>query len=126
MVVQRPERFDTDWLTLREPFDHAARSIELSRRLADRLPARPRLIDLGAGTGSLFRFLAPIIGRRQDWILIDRDGALLDDAFGVYRCVGSAKWLLRHGTERQAARLDTEGALEHAGCAGPSDGAESQ
>jgi SAM-dependent methyltransferase len=76
------ERFDADWLTLREPFDHAARSVALARRLADRLPKRPRLLDLGAGTGSLFRFLAPIIGRGQDWILIDSDAALLDDAFG--------------------------------------------
>lgn len=92
MVVQRPERFDTDWLTLREPFDHAARSIALSRRLADRLPARPRLIDLGAGTGSLFRFLAPIIGRRQDWILIDTDAVLLEEAFGR-----TAAWARRLG-----------------------------
>ena len=65
------ERFAADWLALREPFDHAARSVALARRLADRLPARPRLLDLGGGTGSLFRFLAPIIGRGQDWILLD-------------------------------------------------------
>jgi SAM-dependent methyltransferase len=76
------ERFDADWLALREPFDHAARSLHLARRLAERLPARPRLIDLGAGTGSMFRFLAPIIGRGQDWTLVDADPALLDDAFG--------------------------------------------
>ena len=30
----------------------------------------------------MFRFLAPIIGRGQDWLLIDTDAALLDDAFG--------------------------------------------
>jgi SAM-dependent methyltransferase len=76
------ERFDADWLALREPFDHAARSVWLARRLAERLPARPRLMDLGAGTGSMFRFLAPIIGRGQDWVLVDADAALLDDAFG--------------------------------------------
>jgi SAM-dependent methyltransferase len=75
-------RFDADWLALREPFDHAARSLHLARRLAERLPARPRLMDLGAGTGSMFRFLAPIIGRGQDWTLVDADAALLDDAFG--------------------------------------------
>ena len=86
------ERFDADWLTLREPFDHAARSVALARRLAERLPPRPRLLDLGAGTGSLFRFLAPIIGRGQDWILVDADAALLDDAFGR-----TAAWARRQG-----------------------------
>jgi SAM-dependent methyltransferase len=76
------ECFDADWLALREPFDHAARSLHLAQRLAERLPVRPRLVDLGAGTGSMFRFLAPIIGRGQDWTLVDADAALLDDAFG--------------------------------------------
>lgn len=76
------EAFDSDWLALREPFDHAARSAALARRLSERLPQRPRIVDLGAGTGSLFRFLAPIIGRRQDWLLVDADAALLDEAFG--------------------------------------------
>ena len=86
------EHFDADWLALREPFDRAARSVALARRLADRLPRRPRLLDLGAGTGSLFRFLAPIIGRGQDWILLDADAALLDDAFGR-----TAAWARRQG-----------------------------
>jgi len=86
------ERFAADWLTLREPFDHAARNAVLAQRLADRLPDRPRLLDLGGGTGSLFRFLAPIIGRRQDWILLDADAALLDEAFGR-----TAAWARRHG-----------------------------
>jgi hypothetical protein len=86
------QHFDANWLALREPFDRAARSVALARRLADRLPRRPRLLDLGAGTGSLFRFLAPIIGRGQDWILLDADAALLDDAFGR-----TAAWARRQG-----------------------------
>jgi hypothetical protein len=86
------ERFAVDWLALREPFDHAARSVALARRLADRLPRRPRLVDLGGGTGSLFRFLAPIIGRGQDWVLVDADAALLDEAFGR-----TAAWARRRG-----------------------------
>ena len=86
------EHFDADWLTLREPFDDAARSVALARRLADLLPRRPRLLDLGAGTGSLFRFLAPIIGRGQDWILFNSDAALLDEAFGR-----TAAWARRQG-----------------------------
>jgi SAM-dependent methyltransferase len=76
------EAFASDWLALREPFDHAARSVALAHRLSEWLPQRPRIVDLGAGTGSMFRFLAPIIGRRQDWLLVDGDAALLDEAFG--------------------------------------------
>ena len=86
------ERFAADWLALREPFDHAARSVALAQRLADRLPARPQLVDLAGGTGSMFRFLAPIIGRGQDWTLVDADAALLDDAFGR-----TAAWARRRG-----------------------------
>src|SRR5262249_32022650 len=75
-----------------EAFDHAARNVALAQRLAAQLPGRPRLLDLAAGTGSLFRFLAPIIGRGQDWVLIDRDDALLDEAFGR-----TAAWARRRG-----------------------------
>ena len=85
------DRFAADWLALREPFDLAARSVALARRFADRLPRRPRLMDLGAGTGSMFRFLAPIVGRGQDWILVNSDATLLDDAFGRI-----AAWARRH------------------------------
>jgi SAM-dependent methyltransferase len=87
------ESFDGAWLALREPFDHASRSVALAQRLAAHLPEkRPRLIDLGAGTGSLFRFLAPIIGRGQSWTLLDADAALLEDAFGR-----TAAWARRQG-----------------------------
>jgi SAM-dependent methyltransferase len=92
------ERFAADWLALREPFDRAARSLALARRLAERLPRRPRLVDLGAGTGSMFRFLAPIIGRGQDWVLVDADAALLDEAFGR-----TAAWARHQGFAATAA-----------------------
>ena len=74
------ESFSADWLALREPFDAAARSAALARRFADALPARPRILDLGAGTGSMMRWLKPIIGREQSWLLADADGALLERA----------------------------------------------
>ena len=86
------ERFSANWLALREPFDHAARSARLGRRLAALLPRRPRLVDLAGGTGSLFRSLAPVIGRGQDWTLIDTDVGLLDEAFGR-----TAAWARRQG-----------------------------
>lgn len=76
------QQFSADWLALREPFDRAARSLRLAKRLAGMLARRPRIVDLGGGTGSMFRFLAPIVGRGQDWVLLDADGALLDEAFG--------------------------------------------
>ncbi|MCS6921155.1 MAG: class I SAM-dependent methyltransferase [Elioraea sp.] len=75
------ETFSADWLSLREPFDRAARSPRLAEALAAALPPRPRLIDLGAGTGSLFRWLAPRLARPQVWTLVDADADLLDEAF---------------------------------------------
>ncbi|MBL6455619.1 class I SAM-dependent methyltransferase [Belnapia sp. T6] len=75
------EDFALDWLDLREPFDAAARSAALADRLLARLPARPRFLDLGAGTGSLLRFLAPRLGRAQAWTLVDSSRELLEAAF---------------------------------------------
>jgi hypothetical protein len=64
-----------DWLALREPADAAARSAEL----ADRLALRPPLLvhDLGSGTGSMARWLAPRLPLPQHWVLHDRDADLL-------------------------------------------------
>ena len=75
------EDFALDWLDLREPFDAAARSLDLAALLVARLPARPRFIDLGAGTGSLMRWLAPLVRRAQVWTLVDQDRELLEAAF---------------------------------------------
>jgi hypothetical protein len=77
------ESFDGDWLDLREPHDAAARDPGLARALAALLPARPRIMDLGAGTGALLRWLAPVIGRAQAWTLVDADGGLLSRAFAT-------------------------------------------
>ncbi|SHJ63421.1 hypothetical protein SAMN02745194_03007 [Roseomonas rosea] len=75
------ETFDADWLELREPPDARARNFVLAQALAAALPARPRLLDLGAGTGSLFRWLAPILNRPQAWTLVDADVTLIEFAF---------------------------------------------
>lgn len=77
------EHFAPEWLALREPYDALARSEALADRLIALLPARPRLIDLGAGTGSLLRWLAPRIGRAQAWTLVDSDRELIEEAFEV-------------------------------------------
>jgi hypothetical protein len=74
-----------DWLALRERADAAARDPELAALAAGRLDGsqnfgehRPLVIrDLGCGTGSLGRWLAPQLPGPQHWILHDRDTALL-------------------------------------------------
>lgn len=71
--------FNGDWLALREPADHAARSARLADQLAEWLQDRAelRVIDLGAGAGSNLRWLAPRLDVEQDWLLIDHDDTLL-------------------------------------------------
>lgn len=73
------ERFPADWLTLREPADHAARSEPLLDRLRDWCRDREslRIADLGAGTGSNLRYLAPRLPVPQHWTLVDHDPDLL-------------------------------------------------
>ncbi|MCC6717273.1 MAG: class I SAM-dependent methyltransferase [Acetobacteraceae bacterium] len=88
-----PEHFDADWLALREPHDAAARSRALAHTLARALPPRPALIDLGAGTGSLFRWLAPILRGPQRWTLADADPALLARAFTAIAAWAAARGL---------------------------------
>jgi hypothetical protein len=73
--------FSAAWLRLREAADRDARDEGLLRRLAAALPRpreRPlRLVDLGAGTGALFRALAPLIGRAHEWLLVEHDPGLI-------------------------------------------------
>jgi hypothetical protein len=69
-------QFSADWLTLREPADMAARNQYLARRFAAMLPPKPRILDLGAGTGANARALAPLIAGAQEWFLVERDPSL--------------------------------------------------
>lgn len=72
-----------DWLALREPADAAARPPELVELLLpDLVPASgsgaPLVVhDLGCGSGSMGRWLAPRLPGPQRWILHDRDPVLL-------------------------------------------------
>ena len=75
--------FSAEWLALREPADHAARSARLTRAIAERIARstrRPRIVDLAAGAGSNVRYLAPYLPPRQQWRLVDHDAALLGAA----------------------------------------------
>ena len=79
--------FSAQWLALREPADHRARDIALQslvihdlERLA-RMRAGPlKLVDLGSGSGSNLRALAPLLPESQHWTLVDYDPALLEAA----------------------------------------------
>ena len=79
VVTEAPVLVSTDWLALREPADAQARASELVERLRWHLPNDecPVIYDLGCGTGSMARWLAPQLDRAQHWILYDRDPALL-------------------------------------------------
>ena len=72
--------FSAEWLALREPVDHAARSPDLAHAVLDALPrdAPLRILDLAAGTGSNLRFLRRATAKAEtDWLLVDHDPALL-------------------------------------------------
>ncbi|HEY4992798.1 MAG TPA: class I SAM-dependent methyltransferase, partial [Nakamurella sp.] len=70
------------WLALREPADAAARAADLIERVRPRLPTGTRAVihDLGCGTGSMARWLAPRLTGAQHWIMYDRDADLLGRA----------------------------------------------
>ena len=78
-MASEPVRAGADWLALREPADAAARAVDLADALLPLLPAsRPlRVHDLGSGTGSMARWLAPRLPGPQHWVLHDRDDDLL-------------------------------------------------
>jgi hypothetical protein len=71
--------FTSDWLALREPADHRARAPGLAARVGAAFGEHEEIavIDLGAGTGANLRYLAPRLGRRQHWTLVDDTPALL-------------------------------------------------
>jgi hypothetical protein len=83
--------FSADWLSLREPFDGAARAEadDVAAWAAESLGPAPRhVVDLACGTGANLRALAPRLGRSQHWRLIDHDLALLAALPGALRAWG--------------------------------------
>jgi hypothetical protein len=94
--------FTSRWLALREPADaraRAASAIESMPRIG--VAEGPlRILDLGAGTGANLRFLAPRLGGRQEWILVDADRRLLDAVLpAVEAWVARMGYSLRRGAK---------------------------
>lgn len=73
------ETFDPAWLVLREPVDHRSRAAAALTLLAPawRAGGWSRVVDLGSGTGSNLRYLAPRLPGEQHWTLVDHDADLL-------------------------------------------------
>lgn len=77
--------FSSQWLATREAADHRSRNLALrgqlnalltSSRSNDSQPLR--IIDLGSGTGSNLRGLAPHLDSDQHWTLTDYDAKLIE------------------------------------------------
>lgn len=86
--------FAASWLALREPFDARARDPGLAAALASRLADRQeiRIVDLGSGTGSNLRWLAPRLAGRQRWRLIEHDPTLIAAGESLLRREGTVDW----------------------------------
>lgn len=71
----------SDWLAVREAEDSRARSRELALAASGRLLSGPVVVhDLGSGTGSMMRWLAPLLPGPQAWVLHDWNPDLVDRA----------------------------------------------
>lgn len=78
--------FSAEWLACREPLDHLSRNPDVlkallkhflsDRRVNDQL----HILDLGCGSGSNLRALAPSLRLPQCWTLVDHDRELLRHA----------------------------------------------
>jgi hypothetical protein len=77
-------RVSSQWLRLREPADAAARSLDLANAIAELQAGSATIVvhDLGCGSGSMGRWLAPLLPGPQHWVLHDRDADLLELAAG--------------------------------------------
>lgn len=71
--------FSAEWLALREPADHVARSASLLAALGEHFAGREEVhvVDLGSGAGSNLRGTFAALPARQTWHLVDHDPALL-------------------------------------------------
>jgi trans-aconitate methyltransferase len=78
-MIAEAIRVSPSWLDLREAADGAARARELVDLLRRRAPVEAcwSIHDLACGSGSMGRWLAPLLPGPQRWVLHDRDPDLL-------------------------------------------------
>ena len=71
--------FSPEWLALREPIDHRARDQRVLGTCSEHFASHDvlHILDLGSGTGSNLRAIAPHLAPRQFWRLADHDPSLL-------------------------------------------------
>ena len=69
--------FSVDWLSIREPYDHSARSVRLAQRFVSAV-GPGAVLDLAGGTGSGARFLQQHGAGAVT--VVDHDPALLEEA----------------------------------------------
>ena len=74
--------FSANWLAAREPHDARARNPAVLDALVGAVAALSsiRVVDLGCGTGSTLRAVAPRLPVPQHWQLVDNDLGLLERA----------------------------------------------
>ena len=74
--------FSLSWLSMREPYDQAARNVEVVDAVAATFAdaSAATVTDLGCGTGATMRAIAPRLPAHQSWRLVDNDEVLLDVA----------------------------------------------
>jgi hypothetical protein len=111
-VTVEATRVSPGWLDGREAADAVARARGLVERLRDRAPAggaRWVIHDLGAGSGSIGRWLAPLLRGPQHWILHDRDVDLLTRAaFGAPGPAADGAEVTIEPRASDVAQLDAE------------------
>src|SRR5216684_7245779 len=102
--------FSAGWLSMREPYDQAARNATVLDAVAATFAGAPAatVTDLGCGTGATMRAIAPCLPARQSWRLVDNDDILLD----------AAAKAAPTGANVSTVAIDLAGAIEQAldGC----------
>lgn len=98
-----------EWLTTREQADARSRSRRLARAAARLVDAPLVVHDLGSGTGSMMRWLAPFLPGPQTWVLHDWNRELLAHAASTA------------AVDAGGAAVRVETSVEHAEHLGPDD-----